>query len=284
VVRPNGGRGVAPLAVAAVGAGGLAVVLAAFAPDAALPDANAVAQDDPIPAAQPDVVPGSTGEPKRPEVTPPPLQASPRPGGGVIVQAAPGAGKVEAPILSTIDPTRPPPLPRSLDATSPVPGLNPPFGAEPRRVETDATRVKSPLRAGPAEGHRGGASPAADRAALDRVAAYAAERAIPLAVPIEAALPPRTADGDAAGRVRASVPWTPPLVVREYAAPRPGAGETVTGDTVLWQPLIVLPTDGKTTLTFSLGDAPGGYQVVVAGHTLDGRIGTVRTVLPAPPK
>ena len=32
-----------------------------------------------------------------------------------------------------------------------------------------------------------------------------------------------------------------------------------------------------------LGSAPGGYQVIVAGHTPDGRIGSVRTVLPISP-
>ena len=65
----------------------------------------------------------------------------------------------------------------------------------------------------------------------------------------------------------------PPLYVREYAAPWPGGTDTPDGDTILWQPVIVLPTEGKTTLQFHLGSSPGGYQVLVAGHTLDGRIG-----------
>ncbi len=54
-------------------------------------------------------------------------------------------------------------------------------------------------------------------------------------------------------------------------------------DTILWQPVIVLPTDGKAKLQFHLGNAPGGYQVVVAGHTLDGRIGAVRGIIPVTP-
>ncbi len=87
-------------------------------------------------------------------------------------------------------------------------------------------------------------------------------------------------------RVKAAVPTIPPLVVREYAAPRPGA-EGVDGeisDTILWQPVIVLPGDGKATLTFQLGAAKGGYQVVIAGHTLDGRIGAVRKLITVTPQ
>ena len=86
-------------------------------------------------------------------------------------------------------------------------------------------------------------------------------------------------DPPAAARVRSSMP-APPLYVREYAAPRPGGTDTPDGDTILWQPVIVLPTEGKTTLQFHLGSAPGGYQVLVAGHTLDGRIGTTKRILP----
>jgi hypothetical protein len=76
----------------------------------------------------------------------------------------------------------------------------------------------------------------------------------------------------------------PPLVVREFAAPRPGPASLPDAadmpDTVLWQPVIVLPIDGKATLTFHLGAAPGGYEVVVAGHTADGRLGAVRGFIP----
>jgi hypothetical protein len=77
-----------------------------------------------------------------------------------------------------------------------------------------------------------------------------------------------------------------PLVVREYAAPRPlpaADAELDVPDTVLWHPVIVLPTDGKTTLAFALGSAPGGYELVVAGHTLDGRLGAERRLVRVAP-
>ncbi|MBY0512296.1 MAG: hypothetical protein K2P78_00085, partial [Gemmataceae bacterium] len=70
----------------------------------------------------------------------------------------------------------------------------------------------------------------------------------------------------------------------EYAAPRPGSTEAAADpDTVLWQPVIVLPADGRATLDFRLGGSPAGYDVIVAGHTPDGRIGAVRGLLPVVP-
>ena len=113
---------------------------------------------------------------------------------------------------------------------------------------------------------------ASDHAARAKAEAVADERAKALLQKLEAA--------DA---IRSAVPRTAPLVIREYAAPRPGSNDAHDSDTVLWQPVIVLPSDGKTTLRFYLGNAPGGYQVIVAGHTPDGRIGSVRTVLPIAP-
>ncbi len=123
----------------------------------------------------------------------------------------------------------------------------------------------------------------------DRAARFAKERATALTAAVEAyhaaagkpslpAIPP--ADKFAAQQSRAPVP---PLVVREYAAPRPASIQvpdaTEAPDTVLWQPVIVLPADGKATLTFHLGAAPGGYQLVIAGHTADGRLGATRGLI-----
>jgi hypothetical protein len=71
--------------------------------------------------------------------------------------------------------------------------------------------------------------------------------------------------------------------VREFAAPRPAPAPLPDAldppDTVLWQPIIVLPADGKAVLPFHVGSAPGGYEVVIAGHTLDGRLGSIRGMI-----
>ena len=99
------------------------------------------------------------------------------------------------------------------------------------------------------------------------------------------ALPLTPEEARALLRIEQKLPKVPPLVVREYAAARPGAGDPLldASDTVLWQPVIVLPADGKAKVPFYVGFAPGGYEVVVAGHTLDGRIGAIRGVIPVAP-
>jgi len=89
-------------------------------------------------------------------------------------------------------------------------------------------------------------------------------------------------------RVQLAMVEPTPLVVREYAPPRPGSTDPAgpvhqLPDTILWQPVIVLSSTGKTTLPLMLGSAEGGYQVIVAGHTLDGRLGAVRTIIPIAP-
>ena len=95
----------------------------------------------------------------------------------------------------------------------------------------------------------------------------------------------QSADAIASNRVKI-LTNIQPLVAREYAAPRPGSSENPNDirDTILWQPVIVLPVDGKAKLTFQLGAAKGGYQIVVAGHTLDGRIGAVRGLIGVSPQ
>ncbi|QVL30394.1 alpha-2-macroglobulin [Telmatocola sphagniphila] len=67
------------------------------------------------------------------------------------------------------------------------------------------------------------------------------------------------------------------LVVREYAhtktpdATNPELRNDFT-ETVYWNPVIVLPDTGKITIHFDLADDVTRYQVMVAGHTLDGRV------------
>lgn len=99
---------------------------------------------------------------------------------------------------------------------------------------------------------------------------------------MKGSLAPMNTDVMARNRVRGAILTSHPLSVREYAAPRPGTegAENEFYETILWQPVIVLPSDGQAKLTFYLGSAKGGYQVVIAGHTLDGRIGAIRGVIP----
>jgi hypothetical protein len=135
------------------------------------------------------------------------------------------------------------------------------------------------------------------RRATDRAAAYgrgreaapdgALERALSLGRTAKVAGAKREPEAITLREARAAEP-VPPLVVREFAAPRPAAAplaDEEAPDTVLWRPVIVLPSDGKATLHFHLGAAPGGYEVAVAGHTADGRLGAARglvRVSPAP--
>ncbi len=84
----------------------------------------------------------------------------------------------------------------------------------------------------------------------------------------------------ALARMEAAAPRFAPLVVREYAHARPADAPADRPrddftETLLWKPVLVLPDDGTATLKFDLSDAVAPYQVLVAGHTLDGRIGAV---------
>ncbi len=76
----------------------------------------------------------------------------------------------------------------------------------------------------------------------------------------------------------------PPFIVREYAHQRDPSLGGVRSDfteTVYWHPVLVLPETGKATVEFQLSDDIARYQVLVAGHTLDGRIGAVTTTVEA---
>jgi hypothetical protein len=52
-------------------------------------------------------------------------------------------------------------------------------------------------------------------------------------------------------------------------------------ETVYWNPVLVLPDSGRTEINFQLSDSISRYQVLVAGHTLDGRIGATTTMIEA---
>ena len=79
----------------------------------------------------------------------------------------------------------------------------------------------------------------------------------------------------------------PSLIVREYASVNlsqhsklPVSDDVVSLDTILWHPLIVLPHEGTITLPFRANADAAGYEILVAGHTLDGRLGAVRATVP----
>src|SRR5262245_2158225 len=82
----------------------------------------------------------------------------------------------------------------------------------------------------------------------------------------------------------AELPPAVPFVVREYAHQRDSAFSEIRSDfteTVYWHPVLVLPDSGKTTVEFQLSDDIARYQVLVAGHTTDGRIGAVTKTIEA---
>lgn len=70
----------------------------------------------------------------------------------------------------------------------------------------------------------------------------------------------------------------PPLVVREYAhrvEPNRQLRDDFT-ETVLWQPVVIIPQQGAVDVSFDLSDSISRYEILVAAHTLDGRLGTLR--------
>jgi len=68
-------------------------------------------------------------------------------------------------------------------------------------------------------------------------------------------------------------PPPPPFVVREHVHLRSGDSKerSATADTLFWHPVLVLP-DGTAEISFDLSDSVTTYRVIVAGHTLDGRL------------
>jgi alpha-2-macroglobulin-like protein len=79
------------------------------------------------------------------------------------------------------------------------------------------------------------------------------------------------------------LPTVGPLVVREYAHARPELNDedarTDFTETLVWQPVLVTPANGRATIRFSLSDEVNAYRILVAGHSLDGRIGSIHQTL-----
>ncbi|MDB5313647.1 MAG: hypothetical protein JWO38_7849 [Gemmataceae bacterium] len=297
LTRGGGVRGALPLFVGATGAAGLGLFLffSWNEPEAAGPDylAEYPPPAHPVPPGTTDATPSFKSGPEAPK------SQEPDRGGPV----AKGVERVKPePGVSSGIGTRPPPAAQMSPMIAPrnpgVPGattipgmshLSP--GADARKlIPDDLLRSNSGMEKGGIRQRAGGVSLVPASGAEEKAAtAFAEKEASRLARRMKEAFggeQPVGPDQDAFNRVLTSILPTRPLVVREYAAPRPGttSGDPLgDGDTVLWQPVIVLPTDGKTRLRFHLGNAPGGYQVMVAGHTPDGRLGTVRTVLTVAP-
>lgn len=80
------------------------------------------------------------------------------------------------------------------------------------------------------------------------------------------------------------LPQFGPGVVRVYAHHRdPALGEVRADftETVYWNPVLVLPESGQASVEFQLSDDIARYRVLVAGHTVDGRVGAVMKTIEA---
>jgi hypothetical protein len=79
-------------------------------------------------------------------------------------------------------------------------------------------------------------------------------------------------------------PDTMPLFVREYAHVHQPSADGLRNDfaeTVCWMPVLVLPKEGTAKVSFDLSDDIAKYQVIVAGHTLQGNIGASKLTIEA---
>jgi hypothetical protein len=78
------------------------------------------------------------------------------------------------------------------------------------------------------------------------------------------------------GGARTQAPPLPVCIVREYAHQHPHGESNVRSDfteTLLWQPALVLHDGHIDIPSFELCDSVTTFKVLVAGHTLDGRLG-----------
>src|SRR5206468_2742735 len=73
-----------------------------------------------------------------------------------------------------------------------------------------------------------------------------------------------------------------PFIVREYAHQNKSSADEVRTDfteTLYWHPALVLPGDGPAEVTFQLSDAVTSFRILVAGHSLDGRLGEQQAII-----
>ena len=167
----------------------------------------------------------------------------------------------------------------------PTPGL-PPVTPQPPPAGVTRAATPPPPRAVIDDGTPAAPKPTVARQPAPRVERPAGDR--PADIRLQRALNQRGTDDDAAvGAVRNGIPRGRPFVVREYAhqsVRQPGDPRTDFAETLLWKPVVVLPDTGTATFEFALSDAVTGYRVLVAGHTLDGRLGAVtETITVRPP-
>jgi len=93
----------------------------------------------------------------------------------------------------------------------------------------------------------------------------------------EEAVPEPTAKKDRSQllpRLPMPPPSPPPFSVREYAHVHPrGEGKPPAdfAETLYWHPVLVMP-DGTAEISFDLSDSATTYQILVTGHTVDGRL------------
>jgi hypothetical protein len=98
-----------------------------------------------------------------------------------------------------------------------------------------------------------------------------------------AGIPPQGPGGGALGGVEMprliALEKPPAFVIREFAHAHavtiPGQRSDF-AETLYWQPVLVLP-DGSGKVSFELSDLLTSFEIAVAGHTLDGRIGAVKS-------
>ena len=191
--------------------------------------------------------PGRMAAPAGPERKAPPKDAAPRPDAMAMPAPAPtpAPGPMRNQDPSKVD--RGEPLPRPAR-----PGYDGPVVGDRKVRDREQAQLNELVRA------PGGRGPAKGAARGPQIMVAHPDAPLPVAAP--------------------------PTLVREYAHQRdPALGETRVDftETVYWHPVLVLPNTGKATVEFQLSDDVARYEILVAGHTTDGRIGAVKHTIEA---